>query len=306
MNNTNYQSVVKDAVKAKYKRRKSITGRAKQRFPESAEREYVRFCRAYMAAFNHELKASIPEIIKAYNESLRNDSREDSIFGFRDKIRNIFYKIAAKIEKKLYGMKLDKALDKVSSMVHRLSVSEWKRMVKQSIGIDILEDYYSGETYRNAIERWITENVSMISCVPGDSLRKIERIIYDGYTNGMLISDMRDKIQNACNVSQRKATMIARDQVAKLNAELTKMQQRDAGVTRYRWSSSKDSRVRECHRQFEGHVYRWDEPPEDWHRTKDGIVKTGKRYNPGEAVGCRCVAIPIFDIDTLNLPIKGV
>lgn len=71
-------------------------------------------------------------------------------------------------------------------------------------------------------------------------------------------------------------------------------QQQDAGVQEYIWSDSGDSRVRSGHHRLNGKKFRWDDPP---------VVdeRTGRRCHPGEDFQCRCVAIPVFDIDTLDL-----
>ena len=47
-------------------------------------------------------------------------------------------------------------------------------------------------------------------------------------------------------------------------------------------------------------MFSYDDPPEMWYMTKHGIVYTGRRCNPGEDYGCRCVALPIFDEDEIE------
>ena len=112
-------------------------------------------------------------------------------------------------------------------------------------------------------------------------------------------------IQKEYSLTLRKAQLLARDQVSSLNAQISKMQQQDAGCTKYRWSTSKDSRVRDCHRALEGKIFNWDDPPEMWYETKSrGRVSTGRRCNPGEDYCCRCVAIPVFDFNTVDVPIR--
>lgn len=80
---------------------------------------------------------------------------------------------------------------------------------------------------------------------------------------------------------QSRYQLIARDQTAKLNAYLDRLRQEQAGIEKYRWLTSRDERVRDRHRQYEGQIYSWDKPPSDGH--------------PGEAVQCRCLAIAIVE-----------
>ena len=66
----------------------------------------------------------------------------------------------------------------------------------------------------------------------------------------------------------------------------------------YAWSESGDGRVRDSHKHLNKKRFRWSDPP---------IVdaKTGRRCHPGQDYQCRCVALPVFDIDTIDLPFAG-
>ena len=305
MNHTNYQEAVKEAVKPKFKGRKTVQCRVVPRYPDTAEREFARINRAYIRLLNKTLKDHLPEIMKAYKQEMRGDSREDSISDFSDKVRKQIYAMAAELEEALEKFGLHKAVEKIARIAQTTSVKEWKRAVKNTLGIDIFGDYYKGETYEQIVQQWIASNVSMIKSIPDDTLLDMEEIILDGYREGKRVGDLRKEIQDKYNLTKRKAEMLARDQISTLNAELTKEQHKDAGVRRYKWSSSKDSRVRECHQEFDGHIYSWDDPPEAWYSTKSkGIVYTGRKCAPGEDYCCRCCAIPVFEWEAVDLPMK--
>ena len=191
-------------------------------------------------------------------------------------------------------------------MTKTTSLREWKRAVKETLGIDLMDDYYKGDFYEQALRMWVDSNVEKIKTIPTESLGSMRQIILDGYKQGRTIRDISKDIQEEYNVSKHRAQMFARDQVATLNAQITKMQQQDAGCKRYRWSTSHDARVRDCHRALDGKVFNWNDPPEMWYETKkSGRVYTGRRCNPGEDFLCRCIAIPEFDLDTINVPMKG-
>lgn len=104
------------------------------------------------------------------------------------------------------------------------------------------------------------------------------------------------EIEKLYSINERHARLIARDQIAKLNSAITRKQQEDAGITEYVWYTAGDSRVRDSHAALHNKRFKWTNPP---------IVdsKTGRRCNPGEDFQCRCVALAVFDFDTLDLPI---
>ena len=106
-------------------------------------------------------------------------------------------------------------------------------------------------------------------------------------------------IANSVGIDERYAQFLAVDQVAKLNCDIAKQQQTSIGVKRYKWSTSKDARVRKSHRVLHGKIFEWDNPP---------IVdeKRGRKCHPGQDYRCRCVAIPVFDKESLNIPVEAV
>ena len=171
-----------------------------------------------------------------------------------------------------------------------------KKVVKSTLGIDLLDDYYLGEFYRQQLQVWVADNVSLIKSIPQETLAKMQDIVLGGFRSGKTTTSIIKEIRQAYGVGKRKAQLIARDQMAKLNADITRSQQEDAGVREYTWRTSGDSRVRERHRELDGKVFSWDNPP-----VVD--LKTGRRCHPGQDYQCRCVAIPRFDIDTLDLPL---
>lgn len=170
--------------------------------------------------------------------------------------------------------------------------------VKATLGIDLLDDYYEGEFYEELLKKWIEDNVALIKTIPQDTLGEMREVILDGYRNGRLTKDIAKEIQHIYGVEKRHAQFIARDQTAKLNAQISRKQQEDAGVKEYVWSTSGDSRVRDSHRALNNKRFRWNDPP-----VVD--IKTGRRCHPGEDYQCRCVPLAVFDYKSIDLPISS-
>ena len=305
MNNHLHQEMVQKAVKGKFYGHQTIKSKRVPQYPDSAEREFKRITNGYMRLLNKTLADHLPALLAAYKKERRGDSRFDDVRDLENDVRREFQKIAEELEQKLAAYGLDDLVAKISKMTKNTSLREWKRVVHDTLGIDLLNDYYSADFYEAALRRWVDENVLKIKSIPNEALGEMQQIVLNGYKSGATITDITKSIQEQYKLSRRRAQLLARDQVSTLNSQISKMQQQDAGCTKYRWSDSRDSRVRDCHRSLNGKVFSWDEPPEMWYDTKtSGRVYTGRRCHPGEDYCCRCVAIPVFDIDTVDVPMK--
>ena len=303
-------------IKKKKGGRTKITAKYHTKYPDGTEREYIRLCNAYMTLENRVLVRHIPDLKHILQDGveLRTDSADDDakrktarvpyLGKTVNRIQDLFDKIKTELALLLSGYGLPEKLDRIADMGHKMSVKEWKKQIHKTLGINIMEDYYLGELYKSLLQEWVSENVELIQTIPSDSLNRMKEIVYVNYIEGKTTTDIVKRIQKQYAMDKNHARMIAKDQTAKLNAAITKKQQQDAGINCYEWSDSGDSRVRACHLELNGHIFHWDNPPEMWYMTKiKGKVMTGRHCHPGEDYQCRCCALPVFDIDQLELPV---
>ena len=306
MTNIQNHEATKEAVKKRYRGHTVLYGKTKPQYPLSAEREFKRVTDAYIKLLNAELKKRLPQLMAAYRLHRNDAANYDDYQDLERLAREIFLEIAAKLEQLFVKFDLGKRISEIAQQTKKISLREWRRVVHETLGIDLLSEYYTDGFYEEYIRRWIDQNVLLIKSIPNQTLDTMRQIILDSYANGKLTRDVQREIQKEYLTTKQKARLLARDQLAKLNADISQAQQQDAGVNRYRWSDSDDERVRKCHAELDGQIFSWDEPPEMWYDTKSkGRVYTGRRCHPGQDICCRCVAIPVFDIDTLDLPMKG-
>ena len=103
-----------------------------------------------------------------------------------------------------------------------------------------------------------------------------------------LIKDRRQRnhIKKISDVSDSRANLIGRQQLAIVNGAYKASVYKENGVDSYLWVSTGDGKVRFDHRLLDGKVFTY---------AKGAIVdrKTGRRANPGEDFNCRCFDIPI-------------
>lgn len=135
---------------------------------------------------------------------------------------------------------------------------------------------------------FVSDNVARITSIEDDLLSEVESLVQTSVARGRRWEELRDELLDRFSVSESRAELIAVDQTLRLNADLAQSQAQEVGVTRYVWSTSRDERVRESHRDLEGQEFSYSEPP---------VVdeRTGRRANPGQDFRCRCVALPMTD-----------
>jgi SPP1 gp7 family putative phage head morphogenesis protein len=154
--------------------------------------------------------------------------------------------------------------------------------VDEVIGVDVsdlLRDRSTDMVVRNRIRA----GLGLVKKLDRFTVNKITEVILKGIKSGDGI-DIEGMFK-ARGVTERRARFIARDQMGKLFANLSQARQEDIGVTKYRWSTARDSRVRSRHAAREGKTYYWKRPPAGG--------------PPGFDINCRCVAEP----DLMSSPI---
>lgn len=294
------QEAIQEIISKKFHGHDILISKYTPVFPAGIEREYDRISRRYM----HLLKESIEEEIPALKEQImkergtyRTDYHTDSINDVMILMESVLDKIQKKFAQKEQGYGLRRKLESLANMTRKLTIREWKKAVDKTLGIDIMEDYYMGEFFRIAIDRWVDENVSLIKTIPTETLGDMRTAVKEGFLNGKSATNIMKDIQRRYNTGKSHARLLARDQIGKLNASVTKAQQQDAGIEEYIWCTCGDGRVRESHKELNGKRFRWDDPP---------IVdnRKNRRCHPGEDYQCRCRAKPIFKFGTFNAPVS--
>lgn len=163
---------------------------------------------------------------------------------------------------------------------------EWRKVLRSVVGVEIFqaEPWLVPE-----LRAWAKENAALITSLEDNAIREVERWTFAGLRAGQRHEEIAAKIRDRLGASRSRAALIARDQTAKLNANITERRQRAVGVEQYVWRTSLDERVRgnptgkypnarPSHWAREGKTYKWSKPPVDGH--------------PGQPINCRCTAEP--------------
>lgn len=126
----------------------------------------------------------------------------------------------------------------------------------------------------------VSQNVALIKSMHQTLLGDVERMVYEAKMQGKSHKDLKSELVDRFGIANRKAALIARDQMASLNSDFNQIRQEQAGIEKYEWHTSEDERVRKGkrphnHRVLNGKVYKWGE-------------KTGAEQGlpPGKPINC--------------------
>lgn len=162
------------------------------------------------------------------------------------------------------------------------------RQTRAALGVDApIADKHAA----SVIDGFVHENVALIKSIPSQLHDQVEQVVTRGLQAGTLGGDLAEEVENRFSVAESRARLIARDQVGKLNGQISQARNQEMGLTHYIWRTAQDERVR----GDPGGKY-----PKAWPSHFD---REGKRYSysappeggpPGQAILCRCYDEPDF------------
>lgn len=272
-------------------------------YPMSAERELARAYLEVAKGIRKVSKSYLQRLMAIYEVWFNENVRVDARLSVSDGIAQILEE---------YGSGIDDALDmdlvvhqaeKAAKVARSASLNDWKTTVKQTLDLSIDEPFYI-ETTEDLINKWAYESVQQIKSYPQEYLQKVQEVIQWGFETKQPLVNVYRRLEKVTGDTRSHVRMIARDQMGNLNCAMTKYEHESMGVSQYVWVTRHDNRVRACHRELNGRVFSWDNPPAMWYPTiSKGIVYTGRYCHPGEDFGCRCVAKPVFEQGAVNAAI---
>ena len=231
--------------------------------------ESLGFRRSYLAELRRFLntiaKATRETIIPAYRREILLDATESDFEALRNLVRALLLTTTDSV-RRLILLEATKHTEKFAATA------------RSAFGVN-LAGVIAAEDLENYIDRMTLRNAALIKGMGDDLIKNIQMVTTDALINGKTAAQLRSELKEKFELSDSRAKLIARDQTSKLNANLNKIRQQQAGVNRYTWRTSQDERVREDHKKVNGKVYEYGEPTG---------VRTGAE--PGQDIQCRCIA----------------
>lgn len=243
-----------DALKT-YRTKRKI---AQQRFGNAQviEKQYARQLRQVAKQIGH-------LVTGMSDEELLADSRriEEAMKRYSD-LLNPWAKSVAKKMLAQVGLRNDKA---------------WHDLGKE-IGRNLNIEIQSTPT-GNLMVELLNEQVSYITSMPLKAAQRVHELTLEGITKGTRASEITKEILRSGKVSEGKAKLIARTEVARTASILTQARSAQVGSEGYFWRTVKDADVRHSHKEMEGKFIKWSDPP---------TLSDGTTTHAGQIFNCRC------------------
>lgn len=204
------------------------------------------------------------------------------------------------------------AIVTIAENMEKFNKQEWDAFKKIAVGAAFSEE----DTWAQAvIDNWSRTQVTLITKASNDMRDAVARRVRKGVAEGQNNEEVKALImRDLPGISTRRAAIIARDQTAKLNADLSQGRMEQAGIETYIWSTSMDERVRglpggkyanavPSHYLMEGLICRWDDPTKYRNASGEWVARPNGAplLHPGQDIMCRCVALPNWnELDELT------
>lgn len=250
-------------------------------YPEAAERDYYRLLRALV----RELKKATEEHLSQIKSELRQDSTDDIIAS----IIAAFDKGGAKEE-------VIREIYRIMASVDSTTKANIRKAFKATMQVDVYVD--DSELLSTVQKEWYNQQSKLVNSIVSTYTDKLQTIVSNAVQRGSLYKDVQQEIKKLYNTTDTRAKFIAVNEVGNLNAITTKVRQQEAGISAYRWSTSKDERVRKSHEANEGKLFFWNSSRAGKINGMD--VLPSPAFHPGMDYRCRCVAIPVIDMESWN------
>lgn len=249
-----------------------LIGRA-PRWPLSIEAAYRRDLNDLVAALDRAARAEVQARGRALLEAaaIRQDADGE---GWARLLEEILLRIALSITAKL--LDTDRLVSVRARQADEFGKRDFKAAIRSAYGVDVVR---GNEAWLpDTMAAWEAENRALIKSIPANYANRLQGEFVRAVTEGRGLRDLTRIVRETTGANQKRAALLARDQLGKLTAQLNERRQRDLGVRSFIWATVGDERVRPTHRARNGKEFRYDRP--------------GPR--PGAEIRCRCAAKPIL------------
>ena len=149
---------------------------------------------------------------------------------------------------------------------------------KRALGVDLTAVVRENDL-GNYIDLASSRSANLIQGLADDTRKRIKDRTLQAVLSGETSKSYRKTLVEDFGIADRRAQLIARDQIGKVTSDLNRIRHQQAGVEEYIWTTAHDERVRSLHRSLDGRQYKYGEST----GAEGGLP-------PGQPIRCRCIA----------------
>jgi SPP1 gp7 family putative phage head morphogenesis protein len=151
--------------------------------------------------------------------------------------------------------------------------------IGKKIGIDPVQ-LMSGEGLKSQINAYMLETAQWAKKLRDETLEEFTANSLRAMTLGKSLDEIMSEYDGVVGKRKDHAKFVARNQINNFNSILTKTRAQKAGITKAKWVTAGDERVRQCHVVRDGKEFDLDK----------GLYSScdGKTLLPGVDYQCRC------------------
>ena len=274
-----------------------------RRYPHGLEAKYYRELKGFFKPLTDYVNTYINSHLEPL---LRGDSGEiklDAIPG--DSFRNMIYSLEdwlsiympdiSELPSDSNNNVILTTLGKTDDEVMEFGEKEFSKTLEKGINVNVPT---SAPWWDDMKSSWAEDNYTLITSNAKNYVSKINTLTEQAIVNGLSPYKLKEEIKKATEgLSDKHCKLLARDQMGKLNGQITQAQMEEIGLDMYVWSTSYDDRVRESHALMEGLLCRYDDATvcsydngKTWVARPSGAVE----LHPGQDIQCRCVGLAFY------------
>lgn len=256
-------------------------------YPMTAERIYekqlIEINRIFYEYIDNMIVSQLDRLVEA-SKSLRPDSEEKRLdIAWADQLKKLIDSTYTDFSKVVGQPTLDKITMEQAERINALNKKEFVKVIHSAVSVNPIVQEPWLEDQMKAFQ---IQNVDLITKLSLDQKGRLQNSLYQNLAAGNGIDKIKKDLDKDESIGKNRSRLIARDQTNKFNGNLTQLRQQEIGIGSYVWSTAKDERVRLTHREMEGKIVKWSEPPSIGH--------------PGYEIQCRCIAQPIITDDMFD------
>lgn len=237
------------------------------------ERAYLAALRAMLKALAAQVRADVLPVVSA--ELAAQKHLQTDIDG------DVFTRLSAFAT--ILARTASNMVNRILRLESQRHTKQFAASVKRAIGVDV-GAIVREEDLASLLETASVRNAALIKGLADETVKRVANSVTTALMQGTPAAELRKTLSADFGFSDRRAKVIARDQIAKLNSDMNRFRHQQADINKYRWRTSQDERVRPLHRSLDGKIYAYGEPT----GAEQGLP-------PGQPVLCRCIAQAIVE-----------